>query len=145
MARKPEVSVPRAYSDYTVTISGALARGRRLYGYGVTVYPEEEWLMLSGIQHFPFAVASGLSFILNSSGPRTCAPPRAASCTKRHMRRAVKAGRSFDPAGSAHFSAALGVSGACDVVEFMPTKRGYLSLGVRALAALSGGIQARPR
>lgn len=38
----------------------------------------DDYLLMSGIQHFSFAAASGRSYTWNNNGPKTNAPPKAA-------------------------------------------------------------------
>lgn len=89
-------------------------------------YPEEQWLMLSGLQHFAFCRRQWALIHLEQAWQENL---QTAEGMLMH-RRAHDAGQAEMRGGrlalrglSVH-SARLGVSGACDVVEFTPSPAG---------------------
>ena len=89
-------------------------------------YPEEQWLMLSGLQHFVFCRRQWALIHLEQAWQENL---QTAEGMLMH-RRAHDAGQAEMHGGrltlrglSVH-SARLGVSGACDVVEFTPSPAG---------------------
>ena len=101
-------------------------------------YPEEQWLMLSGLQHFAFCRRQWALIHLEQAWQENL---QTAEGMLMH-RRAHDAGQAEMHGGrltlrglSVH-SARLGVSGACDVVEFTPSPAGVPLAGPGGNAVL---------
>ena len=81
-ARREGVATPRSYEDYTVTVAeDRLPRRRDLHADGV-IYAEEDFLQLSGLQHFKFCrrqwalIHVENQWAENLRHHRRCHPPR---------------------------------------------------------------------
>ena len=113
---------------------GGAARRRHLHADGV-IYPEEDFLQLSGLQHFAFCRRQwALIHIEQQWAENLPHRGRAAFSTSAPtMRTAAESrGRPADHAGDMRvFSPTLGVSGACDVVEFHRSRTGHSAVRER--------------
>lgn len=96
-----------------------------MYGHGVTVYPEEEWLMLSGLQHFSFCRRQWALIHLEQLWAENLRTTEGSLLhEKAHEAGGEKRGDLLILRDLRIFSATLGVSGACDVVEFYADEAG---------------------
>ena len=92
----------------------------------MTDYPEEQWLLLSGLQHFRFCRRQWALIHIEQQWAET---ERTVDGTLMHQRahdrdrKEVRDGAVITR-GMSVFSARLGISGACDVVEFYPDPEG---------------------
>ena len=89
-------------------------------------YPEEQWLMLSGLQHFAFCRRQWALIHLEQAWQENL---QTAEGMLMHRRahdtgQAEMRGGRLTLRGLSVHSARLGVSGACDVVEFTPSPAG---------------------
>lgn len=96
-----------------------------MHGDGVTVYPEEEWLLLSGLQHFAFCRRQWALIHLEQLWAENLRTTEGNLLhEKAHEVGGEKRGDLLILRDLRIFSAALGVSGACDVVEFHADEAG---------------------
>ena len=92
----------------------------------MTDYPEEQWLLLSGLQHFRFCRRQWALIHIEQQWAEN---ERTVDGTLMHQRahdrdrKEVRDGAVITR-GMSVFSARLGISGACDVVEFHPDPEG---------------------
>lgn len=92
----------------------------------MTDYPEEQWLLLSGLQHFRFCRRQWALIHIEQQWAEN---ERTVDGTLMHQRahdrdRKEVRGGAVITRGMSVFSARLGISGACDVVEFHPDPEG---------------------
>ena len=86
----------------------------------MTPYPEEDWLLLSGLQHFAFCPRQWALIHLEGQWAEDLRTVEGELLHQRahDERLSEKRGDLLTVRGLRVFSAALGVTGACDVVEF---------------------------
>ena len=120
VAHKDGVTAPRSYGDYTVSVDeDAPARRRDLHADGV-IYQDEDFLQLSGLQHFKFCRRQWALIHVEKQWAENCRTTDGAI-----MHENAHDGSFTESRGDLVitrdmrvFSRTLGVSGACDVLEF---------------------------
>lgn len=96
-----------------------------MHADGVTCYPEEDWLLLSGLQHFAFCRRQWALIHLEKLWAENLRTTEGQLLhEKAHDAGAEKRGDLLILRDLRIFSATLGVSGACDVVEFRADANG---------------------
>ena len=140
-----DITPARSYQDYVVTVDeAALPEGVTCEIRHVMTYPEESFLQLSGLQHFAFCRRQWALIHVEDQWAENF---RTMDGQLFHQKAhdtgfAETRGDRVVKRGIRVYSAALGVSGACDVVEFSRQREWYpLGRSPRAVAALSGGVQ----